>query len=87
MLWRRIRAQNPNIEERKLDIETDWHRDMQSEVKRDKLQKETLTKRQTLRQAQDDTGLCETTARNALSTNRLVLTRQLQHKADIPLSG
>jgi hypothetical protein len=51
MLWRRIRAQNPNIEERKLDIETDWHRDMQSEVKRDKLQKETLTKRQTLRQA------------------------------------
>jgi hypothetical protein len=46
MLWRRIRAKDPNFQVNKLDIERDWRRDMQSEVMRDKLLRETMNKRQ-----------------------------------------
>jgi hypothetical protein len=45
MLWRRLRGKDPNYKVNKLDIEADWHRDMQSDKFRDQHQKETMQKR------------------------------------------
>ena len=46
MLWRRLKGQNPNFHLNKMDIETDWRRDMQSEVGRDKVMTETMRKKE-----------------------------------------
>jgi hypothetical protein len=39
MLWRRIRAKDPHYEVKKVDVERDWKRDMESNNMRDKLLK------------------------------------------------
>ena len=77
ILWRRLRGKNPNFAPNKLDVETDWKRDMESERARDGLMKGAMRQREEKSKAQDETGLDEVTAKNAHSDNRLVLTRVL----------
>ena len=88
MLWRRIRAKNPHEPTVTIALEKEANKNWKKEMggqKREKMLKESLEVRAMAKRALDKGGLTEIAATH--HDTKLIFTRYLGHRLDIPGSG
>jgi hypothetical protein len=82
LIWRRLRCKDPHHKPNRIDYEKDWKRDMGSSGHRGRKIKENLEVRAHAQRRLDDVSMGM-----QILDNKLIFTRMLGHKIDIPLAG